>query len=98
MKTDRKGGKSRPGAAKKTATKARPKSERKQAQRTFEGLGVSPGVGIGKVHLRESGDIQVLEVQVPPRRVPEEIERFHGAVPRLARLIEQRRARFRVAA
>ena len=97
MKTDRKGGKSRPNAAKKTAAKktaakktaakARAKAERKPAQRTFEGLGVSPGVGIGKVHLRESGDIQVLEYQVPPRRVPEEIERFHGAVTQSRRQV-----------
>ncbi len=89
MKTERKG--KRPGAAKakskKVPPKARAKSERKGAQRTFEGLGVSPGVGIGKVHLRESGDIQVPEYQVPVRRVPDEIERFHVAVAQSRRQV-----------
>ena len=93
MKTERKA--KRPGAAKaqsKTASKkapatARAKPEGKDAQRVFEGLGVSPGVGIGKVHLRESGDIQLIEYQVPARRVPDEIARFRGAVAKSRRQV-----------
>jgi phosphotransferase system enzyme I (PtsI) len=83
MKTERKGAKSKPKAAVKTGAKA----GRKPAQRVFEGLGVSPGVGIGTVHLRESGEIQVLEYQVPARRVAAEIERFHGAVAQSRRQV-----------
>ena len=81
MKTERKGGRKtrRSTAAAKTKTKA--------AQRVFEGLGVSPGVGIGVAHQRESGEIQVLEYQVPARRIPEELERFHGAVSRSRRQV-----------
>ncbi|MCH8926558.1 MAG: phosphoenolpyruvate--protein phosphotransferase [Proteobacteria bacterium] len=81
MKTERKGGRKtrRSTAAAKTKTKA--------AQRVFEGLGVSPGVGIGVAHQRESGEIQVLEYQVPARRIPEELERFHGAVARSRRQV-----------
>ena len=81
MKTERKGGRKtrRSPAAAKTKTKA--------AQRVFEGLGVSPGVGIGVAHQRESGEIQVLEYQVPARRIPEELERFHGAVARSRRQV-----------
>ena len=81
MKTEREGGRKtrRSTAAAKTKTKA--------AQRVFEGLGVSPGVGIGVAHQRESGEIQVLEYQVPARRIPEELERFHGAVARSRRQV-----------
>ena len=81
MKTERKGGRKtrRSTAAAKTKTKA--------TQRVFEGLGVSPGVGIGVAHQRESGEIQVLEYQVPARRIPEELERFHGAVARSRRQV-----------
>ena len=47
--------------------KARGRSRRRAAapQRVFEGLAVSPGVAIGPAHLRDSGEIQVLEYQVP---------------------------------
>ncbi|MCH8808616.1 MAG: phosphoenolpyruvate--protein phosphotransferase [Proteobacteria bacterium] len=81
MKTERKGGRKtrRSPAAAKTKTKT--------AQRVFEGLGVSPGVGIGVAHQRESGEIQVLEYQVPARRIPEELERFQGAVARSRRQV-----------
>ncbi len=84
MKTERKV--KRPGATKSKSRKA-PKPEPKGGQRIFEGLGVSPGVGIGKVHLRESGEIQVPEYQVPVRRVPDEIERFHVAVAQSRRQV-----------
>ena len=77
MKTERKA----------KSKKAHAKPARKDAQRVFEGLGVSPGVGIGKVHLRESGDIQVLEYRVPARRVPDEIERFRGAIAQSRRQV-----------
>ena len=81
MKTEREGGRKtgRSTAAAKTKTKA--------AQRVFEGLGVSPGVGIGVAHQRESGEIQVLEYQVPARRLPEELERFQGAVAQSQRQV-----------
>ncbi|MCH8155430.1 MAG: phosphoenolpyruvate--protein phosphotransferase, partial [Proteobacteria bacterium] len=81
MKTEREGGRKtrRSTAAAKTKTKA--------AQRVFEGLGVSPGVGIGVAHRRESGEIQVLEYQVPARRLPEELERFQGAVAQSQRQV-----------
>ena len=85
MKTEREGGrKTRPSTA---AAKAKTPAKTKAAQRVFEGLGVSPGVGIGVAHRRESGEIQVLEYQVPARRIPEELERFHGAVAQSQRQV-----------
>ena len=74
-------------AAAKTKTPAKAAAKAKAGQRVFEGLGVSPGVGIGVAHQRESGEIRVLEYQVPARRVPEELERFHGAVARARRQV-----------
>jgi signal transduction protein with GAF and PtsI domain len=71
----------------KAHAKAERKEARKDAQRVLEGLGVSPGVGIGKVHLRESGEVQVLEYRVPARRVAEEIERVRGAIARSRRQV-----------
>ncbi len=95
MKTERKGGRKtrRSTAAAKAkpkveaAAKTKTKAKAKAGQRVFEGLGVSPGVGIGVAHQRESGEIQVLEYQVPARRIPEELERFHGAVARSQRQV-----------
>ena len=67
--------------------KAKSRSRRKAAapQRVFEGLAVSPGVAIGPAHLRDSGEIQVLEYQVPLAKVPAEKARFQAAVGRAKR-------------
>jgi phosphotransferase system enzyme I (PtsI) len=54
-------------------------------QRTFEGLAVSPGVAIGSAHLRDSGEIRVLEYQVPVAKMAAEKARFGAAVERAKR-------------
>ena len=56
-------------------------------ERVFEGLGVSPGVAIGTAHLRESGDVQVMEYQVPAGRLKAELARFDDAVTRSQRQV-----------
>ena len=63
------------------------KAQPKRDQRIFDGLGVSPGIAIGIAHLRESGEIQVLEYQVPAKKIANELERFHGAVARSQRQV-----------
>jgi phosphotransferase system enzyme I (PtsI) len=55
------------------------------AQRLFEGLAVSPGIAIGTVHLRDRGEIRVLEYQVPLAKVTAEKARFEAAVERAKR-------------
>ncbi len=75
------------GATAKAKPPSKPMAGPKGGQRVFEGLGVSPGVGIGIAHRRESGEIQVLEYQVPARRVPEELERFRKAVAKSQRQV-----------
>ena len=63
------------------------KTRPKRGQRIFDGLGVSPGIAIGIAHLREGGEIQVLEYQVPAKELAKELERFHGAVARSQRQV-----------
>ena len=49
-------------------------------ERVFQGLGVSPGIGIGIAHIRESGAITVPEHRIPLSRVAAERSRFKAAV------------------
>lgn len=57
----------------------------------LQGLGVSPGVGIGPIYLREPGAVQVPEYQVPAAQAPREIERFAEAVRRAERQLAKLR-------
>ncbi|MFQ5773742.1 MAG: phosphoenolpyruvate--protein phosphotransferase [Kiloniellaceae bacterium] len=66
---------------------ARRKPGDRRGERVFEGLGVSPGVGIGTAHLRDSGEVQVIEYQVPATKVKAELERFQEAVARSQRQV-----------
>ena len=62
--------------------KAEPKAG---VQRIFEGLAVSPGIAFGPAHLRDSGEVQVLEYQVPASKLAAEKARFAAAVARAKR-------------
>ncbi len=62
-------------------------------EKTFKGLGVSPGIGIGVAHVRESGAIEVLKYPIPARRVAKECARLKDAVTRARRQIGQVRAK-----
>ncbi len=44
------------------------------------GIGVSRGVAIGKVHLLERGEPEVVEYHVPPKNINQEIKRFRRAL------------------
>ena len=77
-------GKSKGGAAGKTLG---------AKERILEGLGVSPGVAIGSAHLRESGEIQIVEYQVPAGRAKKEIARFEEAVAQAQHQLDKLRTR-----
>ena len=62
-------------------------------ERTFEGLGVSPGIGIGVVHFRESSAISVPEYRIAAGKVADERSRFNGAVSRARGQIGRLRAK-----
>ncbi len=49
-------------------------------ERTFTGLGVSSGIGIGTAHVRESGVIQVPEYRISAKGIAAERTRFAEAV------------------
>ena len=78
---------------KKTRSKARKTGRRAAVERVFEGLGVSPGVAVGKAHLRESNEVQVVEYQVSAGSIDAEIERFGVAVSRAQRQLEKLQSR-----
>jgi phosphotransferase system enzyme I (PtsI) len=56
-------------------------------QQVYEGLGVSHGIAIGTAFLRESGDLQVQEYQIPAGKLAAEVERFRDAVGRSQRQV-----------
>jgi phosphotransferase system enzyme I (PtsI) len=65
--------------------RTRKKNKEASPQRIFEGLAVSPGVAIGSAHLRDRGEIRVLEYRVPVAKVAAEKARFETAVERAKR-------------
>ncbi|TQV76187.1 phosphoenolpyruvate--protein phosphotransferase [Denitrobaculum tricleocarpae] len=75
----------------KTETKAPdqevPDNSEDLEERVFEGLGVSPGIIVGPAHLRDGGDVQVLEYRLPQGKLNEEVERFQDAVERARRQV-----------
>jgi phosphotransferase system enzyme I (PtsI) len=62
-------------------------------ERRIQGLGVSPGVGIGTAHVRESGFMNVPEYAIAKRDVELELARFRRAILRAQRQIGRLRAR-----
>jgi phosphotransferase system enzyme I (PtsI) len=94
-KTRQKAGASRkaPAPASSRSPPRRPPSG--TGERVFEGLAVSPGVTIGPAHIRESGEIQVLEYQVPAAKVEHEQERFRKALAKAKRQVEKLKSKAR---
>ncbi len=70
-------------------------AKKSSKERTFEGLGVSPGIGIGVVHFRESSAISVPEYRIAAGKVADERSRFNGAVNRARGQIGRLRAKAR---
>jgi phosphotransferase system enzyme I (PtsI) len=67
-------------------------------EQIYTGLGVSPGIGIGQVHERESGGVDVPEYSIPatgPKGVDKERQRLRAAVSAARRQIGRLRAKAR---
>ena len=79
----------------KTKPAARAKKSASQ-ERIFEGLAVSPGVAIGSTHLRESGELRVVEYKVVKSKVAAEHERFHVAVEKAKRQLSKLKGKSQV--
>ncbi len=68
-------------------------AKKSSKERNLEGLGVSPGIGIGVVHFRESGAFSVAEHPIAAGEVAAECGRFNGAVKRARGQIGRLRAK-----
>jgi phosphoenolpyruvate-protein phosphotransferase (PTS system enzyme I) len=62
-------------------------------EQIYSGLGVSPGIGIGDVHERESGAIDIPEYKISAKDIEKECERLHAAVTGARRQIGRLRAK-----
>lgn len=68
-------------------------ADRPRAERILDGLGVSPGVGIGVAHVRETGAIEVPTYAVPAAKIGAERQRLADAVARVRRQVQRLQAR-----
>ncbi|MFQ5984032.1 MAG: phosphoenolpyruvate--protein phosphotransferase [Alphaproteobacteria bacterium] len=74
---------------------AAPTDRKAQAEASFTGLGVAPGIAIGPAHVVESGAVDVPVYEIPPEGVSAERERFGAAVALAQRQIGRLRAKVR---
>ncbi|HIP80581.1 MAG TPA: phosphoenolpyruvate--protein phosphotransferase, partial [Kiloniellaceae bacterium] len=82
-----------PGWSTASSMKTASKGRRRPREQVFEGLAVSPGVGIGPAFVRESGDLHVPEYQVPAGRVRREKKRFAEATAKAVRQVGKLKAK-----
>jgi phosphotransferase system enzyme I (PtsI) len=61
------------------------------SESVFEGLGVSPGIGIGKAYVREVGIIAIPEYRIAESDIAQEVKRFRKAVARSRQQIRRMR-------
>jgi phosphoenolpyruvate-protein phosphotransferase (PTS system enzyme I) len=64
-------------------------------ERVFEGLGVSPGIGVGIAHVRESGAVDIPRYRITAAKVDAERRRFQDAVQRSRRQVGRLRSKAR---
>ncbi|MCK5445235.1 MAG: phosphoenolpyruvate--protein phosphotransferase [Rhodospirillaceae bacterium] len=74
---------------KKKAAKKKSPSSKSSVEIVIAGLGVSPGICIGTVHVRDSGAVAVPEYPIAPGKVAEECARFEKALGAARRQIER---------
>jgi len=69
------------------------KKKKLAEERVLEGLGVAPGVAIGPAHVREAGDLQVVEYQIPASKVKAEKARLAEAAAKAVRQVGKIKAK-----
>lgn len=69
------------------------KKKKPGQERVLEGLGVAPGVAIGPAHVREAGDLQVIEYQIPAGKVKAEKARLAEAAAKAVRQVGKLKAK-----
>ena len=71
-------------------------NQKQNKERVFHGLGVSPGIGIGVVHIRESGVVVTPEYVIHADEVDKECGRLNQAAKKSRRQIGRLRAKARL--
>ena len=66
-----------------------------EKEQIFEGLSVSPGIGIGTAFVRESGAIAAPKYSIARNKIRNEVQRFYRAVDRTRRQIGRLRAKLK---
>ncbi|HEY9550533.1 MAG TPA: phosphoenolpyruvate-utilizing N-terminal domain-containing protein, partial [Kiloniellaceae bacterium] len=69
------------------------KSRKSGGEVVLEGLGVAPGVAIGPAHVRETGELQVVEYHIPAGKVKAERQRLAEAVGKAGRQVGKLKAK-----
>ena len=69
------------------------KSKKSREEVVLEGLGVAPGVAIGPAHVREAGDLQVIEYHIPAGKVKAEKARLAEAAAKAVRQVGKLKAK-----
>ncbi|MBL8836836.1 MAG: phosphoenolpyruvate--protein phosphotransferase [Alphaproteobacteria bacterium] len=76
---------------------ARPRSTRRRraepTERVVEGLGVAPGIAIGRAYLHGAAPAQIPEYTIDPDGIPAELRRFEEAVAQSLRQLEKLKAK-----
>ncbi|MEQ8355653.1 MAG: phosphoenolpyruvate--protein phosphotransferase [Kiloniellaceae bacterium] len=68
-------------------------AKKRGEEQVLEGLGVAPGVAIGPAHVREAGDLQVPEYQIPAVKVKAEKARLAEALVKAGRQVGKLKAK-----
>ncbi len=55
-------------------------SVKTKPEKIYAGLGVSPGIGFGVVHVRDAGSLEIAEYPISTDDIPNEISRFREAL------------------
>lgn len=69
------------------------RSEPARSEKTFQGLGVAPGIAIGPAHVREAGALEVPEYAIPENEIEAEAKRLADAVARSQQQIKKLKAK-----
>jgi phosphotransferase system enzyme I (PtsI) len=69
------------------------KTRKRREEEVLEGLGVAPGVAIGPAYVRDTGEVQVVEYQIPAGKVKAEKARLAEAVAKAVRQVGKLKAK-----
>jgi len=69
------------------------KTRKRREEEVLEGLGVAPGVAIGPAYVRDTGEVQVVEYQIPAGKGKAEKARLAEAAAKSVRQVGKLKAK-----